>query len=854
VKSLKFPATMVVSSIYNYLARNRLARLLPAETKVLQKSYHWVLIPVLSSLTGGLPPQAAMHFERLRELAPVIDGAAPQSGLVQAADGALYGATLMGGERDIGTVFKLKSDGSGYTILFNFGGGRLVAGSDGALYLVGEGTNSAGGILRLDPNTSRNALLHSFGATADDGSIPSGLVEGWDGALYGSTTHGGLKDWLNTAGYGTWFRLNKDGSNYQVLHRFGADVPGGVSPPLLASDGNLYGTAGLKILAMNRDGSAYRVLHVFGVQESSLTAGLLEGNDGELYGMNGPDIFALKRDGTEFHVVYSLATTNGYYPHGLIEGPDGALYGSADGEDPQFTSFARIFKVNKNGSGFKTLHSFVGQLCCGNYTAAGLAIGKDGWLYGTTDRGGPFSTNAFDRLSGGMGTAFKLQTDGTGYTVVHDFGSATTHDGTIAASRLIAARDGLLYGTTADGGADNLGTLFRVNRDGSGYKLLSSLHVTPSRGLIEGSDGQFYGTGAPGGSVFTVGKDGNGYAVVHTADSLAFGGDSDLIESKDGVLYVTTEAGFTSGMGAILKLNKDGSAYTVLHQFGLFADGLAPRGGLLEGSDGVLYGTTWIGDPPNVTGAPFPGGLGVVFKMTKDGQYSVLHRFGQSPNEAVAPFGTLLEGSEGALYGVTLYRGQSDSDLSDNGGTVFKLDKNGNNYQILYASGPTDAQRFNPGTGLVEGADHALYGITRGYYDGNAATVYRVSKDGTSFASLSSFLPYASWPIFHPWPLSVTKGSDGALYGTTQGLEVGRPTTLFRLWPPETPDLSLSRTKGVPSEVTLLGLSGFRYRLEFSTDLLSWRTITNLLMDASGVHTENTPELHHGWFRAAWLP
>src|SRR6266404_3782796 len=124
-------------------------------------------------------------------------------------------------------------------------------------------------------------------------------------------------------------------------------------------------------------------------------------------------------------------------------------------------------------------------------------------------------------------------------------------------------------------------------------------------------------------------------------------------------------------------------------------DGRDPGGGLIEGTDGALYGTT----------SPGANTMGTIFKLNKDGSgYSVLHNFSWTGGDGWDPRGTLVEGNDGALYGTSSYGGNNAE------GTVFKLKKDGSAYEVLFSFSGSDGS--NPFAGLIEGSDGALYGTT----------------------------------------------------------------------------------------------------------------------------------------------
>jgi len=346
----------------------------------------------------------------------------------------------------------------------------------------------------------------------------------------------------------------------------------------------------------------------------------------------------------------------------LIEGSDGGLYGTTldGGGLGNHWGVGTVFKLNRDGSAYTVLHFFTGG-ADGYGPYAGLMEGSDGGLYGTTFYGG---SNTY------LGTVFKLNRDGSDYTVLYRFKGGT--DGYSPYAGLMEGSDGALYGTTSLGGSNySWGTVFKLNRDGSAYTVLFSFPggadgARPQAGLIEGTDGALYGTTSSGGSndfgtVFRLNRDGSAYTVLHRFTGGADGAHpyAGLIGASDGALYGTTTNGGTNNAGTVFKLNRDGSGYTVLRSFTGGTDGAAPYAGLTQGQDGLLYGTT-LGGGSN--------GYGTVFTLNKDGSgYRILFSFRGTADDGARPQAGLLKGSDGALYGSTLYGGDM------NGGIVFKL-------------------------------------------------------------------------------------------------------------------------------------------------------------------------------------
>jgi hypothetical protein len=285
------------------------------------------------------------------------------------------------------------------------------------------------------------------------------------------------------------------------------------------------------------------------------------------------------------------------------------------------------------------------------------------------------------------------------------------------------------------------------------------------------------------------------------------------------MLYGTSTTG-------VFKLNKDGSGFGFINSgWASNTDGISSVSGLIEGADGALYGTAGR------------SGESIVFTLGKDGNgYRILHSFGNEPPGG--PRARLTEGRDGRLYGTTSL--STDS--------VFGLNKDGSGYHVLLTYNGSGHE-----PGLVEGSDGALYGTI--VVSTSHITIYRVNKDGTAYRELYQIL-VDDWegPFW-----SLVQGDDGAFYGTvmTASWDYGSyGGILFKVWPPETPDmLGVTNVNG-SIKVRFTGEGGARYQVLRSSDLVTWMALPPITMPASGtyLYTDSAPPTGLAFYRAAWLP
>ncbi len=463
--------------------------------------------------------------------------------------------------------------------------------------------------------------------------------------------------------------------------------------------------------------------------------------------------------------LYNFCTptncANGYAPYaGLVQGSDGNFYGTTTvgGANLAVTGIGgTVFRINPNsppGTGLTTLYSFCSTssppvVCTdGQEPFAGVIQGSDGNFYGTTYLGG---------ANEGSGTIFKISPGGA-LTTIYSFCSVyACADGSGPAGGLVQGSDGNFYGTTEKGGAYGAGTVFKITPSGTPpttytlttlYSFCSQSGCTdggsPQVGLVQGSDGNFYGTTNSGGTnsggtVFQITPSGT-LTTLYSFCSQSGCTDglhayAALIQGNDGNLYGTTYNGGThSQAGTVFKINPNsppGTGLTTLYSFCAQSsatesctDGEYPYGGLVQASDGNFYGTTAAGALT----------AGTVFEITPSGTpptiytLTTLYTFCTQSGctDGGAPFGALVQGSDGKLYGTTSFYG------AYGGGTVFALPPpaaptitfsapslNFGNVPLGMASAAMSVTLTNSGSAnlimgalIVSGANSADFGIT----------------------------------------------------------------------------------------------------------------------------------------------
>ena len=381
---------------------------------------------------------------------------------------------------------------------------------------------------------------------------------------------------------------------------------------------------------------------------------------------------------------------------------------------------------------FTTLLNFNGTNGEGPYLTS-LIQGTDGDLYGVTFNGGVSATCQALGISEGCGTIFKMTPGGTLTTIYNFCQQSGCTDGYLPMGITLSS-NGSFYGTTYAGGANGQGTIFRITSGGiltTLYSFCSQSNcadgVIPLAGLIQATDGNWYGTTFGGGNsacstyygcgtVFRMSPAGQ-FMTLYTFPS---GGHpaGELIQGRDGSLYGTATG--DAGVSTIFKISLSG-AFTILHQFDSAAD---VYDGLVQGTDGNFYGTTALGG--NVTKCDLYG-CGTVFKITPSGTLTTIYNFCSAANcaDGAIPFSPLVQATDGNFYGMTNGDGYGP-------GTAFSISPAGILRTLQSFDGTNGAGSY---CGFLQGTNGVLYGMTTYGGPTNAGLIFSLNAGLAHFVT-----------------------------------------------------------------------------------------------------------------------
>lgn len=439
-----------------------------------------------------------------------------------------------------------------------------------------------------------------------------------------------------------------------------------------------------------------------------------------------------------FTNLFNFDGTDGSRPNGLVQAANGDFYGTTNTGGASsycWEGCGTVYQITPSGS-LTRVHSFcdatnaAGYCTDGNGPTSALIQAINGDLYGTTPSGGAY----------GEGTVFKIAPSGT-LTTLYSFCALGQYpnclDG-ISPSNLVQATNGALYGTTPGGGANGRGTVFKITLDGTLttlYNFCSQFGCTdgagPAAGLIQATEGNFYGTTSTGGG----------------------GG----------------------GFGTVFKITPSGTLTTLYsfctsyYEANCPNGGVNPSGGLIQATNGKFYGTTQYSnlDP----------GRGSVFEITSSGMLTTLYTFctatdGNNCTDGENPTTGLIQATNGDLYGITFWGG------ANNNGMVFQITPGGA-LTTLYSF--SDAGGDAPNAALIQATNGNFYGTGNGLPDYGEGTVFSLSvglgpfvetqttsgKMGASVRILGTDLAGATSVTFNGTPATFTVNSTGSAISAT---------------------------------------------------------------------------------------
>ncbi|MEJ7643326.1 MAG: choice-of-anchor tandem repeat GloVer-containing protein [Chryseolinea sp.] len=587
-----------------------------------------------------------------------------------------------------------------------------------------------------------------------------------------------------------------------------------------ASDGKYYGSfrqggignAG-QLVVMTDAFTGATAVHEFTQQMGIPTGNVFEGTEGFLYGAaigggeyNRGTLFKIAKDGSDFTIVYSFSDLSGVDSGGPIQATNGLIYGTTAHSGPE--GYGTIYSIQSDGSDFRILHRFapesIGSM---SFNSSGeLVQGPDGSLYGTRMYGGTNSN----------GIVYKINSDGTGFTVLKDFKDPVS--GIRPAGRVLLASDGRIYGTTFGGGSSNVGTIFSLLPSGAGFTQHFSFDGSngknPFSALSEGSDGRLYGTtymggGSDNGTIFAVSKNGSAFTKLFDLDIRAthprFG---PLVESSPGVFFGTAEHGGALNSGAVFRITAAGNFDIYCHcrqgEFG-------PRE-LTEDPAGAY----WYG----VTRAAELNQAGSIFRIKKESRaYDKISDIPQG--ETIS---TIFYASTGHLW----VAGQRD-----NLNFIRRMNPDGTSIQPVRAyDEPANIQE--PPTSFVEFPNGTIFGMSWRGHDG--ARLFSIKNDGSGYRQLLQLERY--YPVHHPLLLA----SDGNVY-----LASGQ-TSIVRVTPDGTITSIYERALADGDDVTdIIEMNGGRLAFTTTTHSSSARsTIFSIEKDGSGYIRIFQPEPGQG--------
>ena len=700
-----------------------------------------------------------------------------------------WGTTSNGGAQDQGTIYSI-TEGGVHTVAHEMERFEGVFAQSDLLQVGGKfygvtrfgGEFNSGVLFEWDPATDTYTIRRSFNGTTDGGQPLRGLTQAINGRLYGVCSVGGAN------GVGTLFEYILGNGNYTVRHNFGGNGPGtngGTPICRLERNGNgsfLYGTT--RLGGTNGQGTVFRyglissgspgptgitTLASFtgaaGVQPFN---GVTFDGNNRLYGVTPAG--GAGGGGVLFYcgittptsltaaATFSAAGSDGTGPRAepVVQGGN-VYFSTATGGTG---GFGKILRYDPSVPSTTAVHSF--SNANGFEPFAGMVVGTDGLLYGTTNAGG---TNQ-------NGVLFSFNTATSTYTKLKDLSTVGLSG---CQSRPIEASSGVWLGTTTTGGDGNGGGLYEYTATGSTLGVLFAFNYSPGSSpagrMVRASDGLFYGLCINGGTgnkgvLYSFDINTNTYTLeADLGGTLGAFPEGELVEVNGSLYGMCSDEGL-NGSGTLFEFDLATGTYTVRQQLSASL-GANPKAGLVLANDGNLYGTTSTG------GASNQGTLVRFNPVTNS--FSVAKQFQAADGSGSVT--TPLLASTGLLYGTCALGGASGE------GTLWSFDPATSTFAKLRDLNALVTGE-SPSGDLVELPNGILYGTAASggasaflegsiwVFDPVADTASFVHSFDNTFGQQGA-VPFSSLLI----------GSTGRLYGTCSTGGTGGGGTIWRFDP-----------------------------------------------------------------------
>ena len=735
----------------------------------------WGTLPFAGDPGAGLVYEFNLDGKQLSDIYAFekFEGEDPQYELLL-ADNSLFYGIADGGYGQFGSfIYEYDPTTNAFNIVHDFydpslmisyaaNDGFLMQASDGLIYGFNQngGVNSDGQLFSFNPSNRAFEYLVDFEALTTGNRPVGALTEANDGKLYGVTNEGGF------CNYGTLFSYDPESKQLVMERCF--DWVDGVDPAnslIQASNGILYGMtyagggSGDGVIFSYETGTGmYTLLHEFNTsgQGSKPYGRLFQASDGKLYGtasaggLNGDGIlFSYDINLDLFAVEIDFDGTNGAYPNGSLIEYGGLLYGMTT--EGGVANEGILFKYDNVSNTITKLADCYG-VDYGRYPYGTLTIGPDGNLFGQTYRGGKNDD----------GIMFEYSPSSFTFTKRFDFGQAD--DGAYNYGSLKLGSDGWVYGTTAEGGQYGYGTIYRINPVNREFESLFDFDMfgnggTPLSGLMQATDGYYYGATTYGGTVnggmlYRFNASNNILTVLEDlSPSTGTEPSGTPMQASNGFLYGLTKHGGSIGDGALYKFNLSTSVYAKQADFQDAATGSLPLGSLVEATNGKLYAMAEYG-------GQFTYGTLFEYDPANASLFVMVHFDGL--NKGSYPAGTLLEYDDNKLYGMCTSGGVYDA------GTLFVFDAISGVCTKVHDFNPAN-DGYKPYSTLMRASNNKIYGTTTrgGAYD--SGVLFQYDPGTGEYMIMHEFTSFREYPWFSAFievdtDFGINESDDQKLY------------------------------------------------------------------------------------------